>query len=65
MHMGYQAAERTITLTTDGRRVMWVISYEHKTFTAVVSGETLGTWATMRAGMQALNLIEVPAKRRS
>jgi hypothetical protein len=63
--MGYQAAERTITLTTDGRRVMWLIDYTAKTFTAVAGGETLGTWATMRAGMQALGLIEVPAKRRS
>jgi len=44
---------------------MWVISYEHKTFTAVAGGETLGTWATMRAGVQALGLIEVPAKRRA
>ncbi len=63
--MGYQAAERTITLTTDGRKVTWIISYEHKTFTAVVAGETMGTWRTMRAGIQALNLIEVPAKRRA
>ena len=63
--MGYQAAAATITLTTDGRKVLWLIDYTAKTFTAVVSGETLGTWATMRAGMQALNLIEVPAKRRA
>ena len=62
--MGYQAAERTITLTTDGRRVMWVISYEHKTFTAVIGGETIGTWRTMTAGIQALDLIEVPAPKK-
>jgi len=62
--MGYQAAERTITLTTDGRKVMWLIDYTAKTFTAVAGGETLGTWATMRAGMQALGLIEVSAPKK-
>ena len=63
--MSYQNAPATITLTSDGRKVTWIIDYTAKTFTAVAGGETLGTWATMRAGIQALNLIEVPAKRRS
>jgi len=63
--MGYQNAPATITLTTDGRKVTWIISYEHKTFTAVAGGETLGTWKTMTAGIQALGLVEVPAKRRA
>ena len=63
--MGWQAAERTITLTTDGRKVTWIIDYTARTFTAVAGGETLGTWGTMRAGIQALGLVEVPAKRRA
>jgi len=62
--MAYQAAERTITLTTDGRTVTWIIDYTAKTFTAVVAGETMGTWPTRMAGMQALGLIDVPAKGR-
>jgi len=63
--VGYQAAERTITLTTDGRKVMWLIDYTAKTFTAVVAGETMGTWKKMTEGIQALGLIEVPEKRRA
>jgi len=63
--MGYQNAPATITLTTDGRKVTWIIDYTAKTFTAVAGGETLGTWRTMRAGIQALGLVEVPAKRRA
>ena len=62
--MSYQNAPATITLTSDGRKVTWIIDYTAKTFTAVAGGETLGTWRTMTAGIQALNLIEVPAKGR-
>lgn len=61
--MGYQAAPATITLTTDGRKVTWVIDYTARTFTAVVQGEKVGTWNTMRAGIQALGLIEVAAPK--
>ena len=62
--MGYQNGPATITVTRDGQPVTWIISYEHKTFTAIVRGEKLGTWGNRTAGMLALGLVEVPAKRR-
>jgi hypothetical protein len=62
--MGYQNAPATITVTRDGERVVWIVDYSTKTFTAIVRGETVGTWPTRTAGIEELGLIEVAAPKK-
>ena len=62
--MGYQNGPATITVTRDGQPVTWIVSYEHKTVTVVLNGETLGTWGNRTAAKLALDLIDVPAPKK-
>ena len=62
--MGYQNGPATITITRDGQPVTWIVSYEHKTVTVVLNGETLGTYHCHSASKQALGLVEVPAPKK-
>jgi hypothetical protein len=62
MDMGYQAAPATIFFTRQGQPVQWIVDFESKTVTVVVGGIDRGTFPHRRAAIEALGLVEVPAK---
>lgn len=61
--MGYQNAPATITITKDGQPVTFVPDFTTKTVAAYIGKIWLGAFSSWTAAKQALDLIDVPAKK--
>jgi hypothetical protein len=61
--VSYQTNPATITLTQSGQPVRIEPDYATKTVAVYIAGAYVGSWHCHTAAKQALNLVDVPAKR--